>query len=186
LSGTPSHRMDFNRRVVDWVREHAVAAGRPRRARIDAAHWQRRLAELAERHGVTGASLGILRLHPGHDDERVEAVYGVLNKDTGVEATNDSLFQIGSISKVWTATIVMQLVDEGLIDLDAPIVNVLPELRLSDPDVTKQVTMRHLLTHTSGIDGDVFTDTGSGDDCLEKYVGWVDAAPMNHPLGDAL
>ena len=31
--------------------------------------------------------------------------------------------------------------------------------------------MRHLLTHTSGIDGDVFTDTGRGDDCLEKYVG---------------
>ena len=30
--------------------------------------------------------------------------------------------------------------------------------------------MRHLLTHTSGIDGDVFTDTGRGDDCLEKYV----------------
>ena len=32
------------------------------------------------------------------------------------------------------------------------------------------MTLRHLLTHTSGIDGDVFTDTGRGDDCLEKYV----------------
>ena len=39
-----------------------------------------------------------------------------------------------------------------------------------DPDVTKQVTIWHLLTHTSGIDGDVFTDTGRGDDDLEKYV----------------
>ena len=64
----------------------------------------------------------------------------------------------------------MQLVDEGLLDLDTPVVEVLPELRLSDPDVTKSVTIRHLLTHTSGIDGDVFTDTGRGDDCLEKYV----------------
>ena len=72
---------------------------------------------------------------------------------------------------MWTATVVMQLVDEGLLDLDAPIVEVLPELRLADPDVTKRVTMRHLLTHTSGIDGDVFTDTGRGDDCLERYVG---------------
>ena len=62
----------------------------------------------------------------------------------------------------------MQLVDEGALDLDAPITDILPELRLVDPDVARQVTMRHLLTHTSGIDGDVFTDTGRGDDCLEK------------------
>ena len=116
-------------------------------------------------------------------DELVEAAYGVLNKDTGVEATTDSVFQIGSISKVWTATVVMQLVDEGLLDLDAPISEVLPELRLADPDVTKQVTMRHLLTHTSGIDGDVFTDTGRGDDCIEKYVAQLDEVAQNHPLG---
>ncbi len=43
--------------------------------------------------------------------------------------------------------------------------------------------MRHLLTHTSGIDGDVFTDTGRGDDCLEKYVALLDEAAQNHPLG---
>ena len=138
--------------------------------RIDAAHWQRRLTTLAARHGVPGATLGILRVTPGREDELVEAATGVLNKDTGVEVTTDSLFQIGSISKVWTATLAMQLVDEGLLDLDAPIIDVLPELPLGNPDVAKQVTMRHLLTHTSGIDGDVFTDTGRGDDCLEKYV----------------
>ena len=59
----------------------------------------------------------------------------------------------------------------------------LPELRLADADVAQQVTMRHLLTHTSGIDGDVFTDTGRGDDCLEKYVAQLDEAAQNHPLG---
>ncbi len=107
----------------------------------------------------------------------------MLNKDTGVPATSDSLFQIGSISKVWTATLALQLVDEGLLDLDAPVAEVLPELRLADPDVTKQVTMRHLLTHTSGIDGDVFTDTGRGDDCIEKYVAKLTDVAQNHPLG---
>ena len=71
----------------------------------------------------------------------------------------------------------MRLVDEGLLALDAPVVEVLPELRLADPEVTKQVTMRHLLTHTSGIDGDVFTDTGRGDDCLEKYVALLGEQP---------
>ncbi len=107
----------------------------------------------------------------------------MLNKDTGVPTTTDSLFQIGSISKVWTTTVVMQLVDEGLIDLDAPIVDVLPELKLADPVTASKVTMRHLLTHTSGIDGDVFTDTGRGDDCLEKYVAALAGEAQNHPLG---
>ncbi|TYB41246.1 serine hydrolase [Actinomadura chibensis] len=180
LDGPPSHRADFNRRIVDWVERYAGGTGR---APIDAAHWQRRLGELADRHRVPGAVLGILRVVPGCEDELVEAAHGVLNTATGVAATPDSLFQIGSMTKVWTATLVMQLVDEGLLDLDAPVVDVLPELRLSDPDGTKRVTMRHLLTHTSGIDGDVFTDTGRGDDCVEKYTAELAEVARNHPLG---
>jgi CubicO group peptidase (beta-lactamase class C family) len=122
-------------------------------------------------------------LTPGQDDDLVEAAYGVLNQNTGVETTTDSLFQIGSMTKVWTATVVMQLVDEGLLDLDAPILEVMPELRLRDPAVEKGLTMRHLLTHTSGIDGDLFTDTGRGDDVLEKYAATLSEATQNHPLG---
>ncbi|GAA3623943.1 hypothetical protein GCM10022267_07560 [Lentzea roselyniae] len=173
LDGKPSHREDFNRRVVDWVREHAE-----KRVPLDAKHWQRRLSALAKKHGVPGAALGILR-----DDEIVQAHHGVLNTATGAEVTDDSMFQIGSISKVWTTTVVMQLVDEGLLDLDAPIIDVLPELKLTDHVAERKVTMRHLLTHTSGIDGDVFTDTGRGDDCLERYTELLADAAQNHPLG---
>ncbi|PRY38730.1 serine hydrolase [Umezawaea tangerina] len=183
LEGPPSHRIDFNRRIADWVRRYAGDVVGPRRPRIDTAHWQRRLSALAARHDVPGAALGILRLRPGGDDELVEVAHGLLNTVTGVEATTDSVFQIGSISKVWTATVALQLVDEGLLDLDAPIADVLPELRLAEQDVTKSVTMRHLLTHTSGIDGDVFTDTGRGDDCLEKYVALLADVAQNHPIG---
>ncbi|MFD7894542.1 serine hydrolase [Streptomyces sp. NPDC059743] len=188
LNGPPSHRADFNRRVAEWVEQYAGPRGSAPRVPIDAAHWQRRLDELARRHRVPGAALGILRLGTdggtdGGTDELVRASYGVLSKRTGVEVTDDSLFQIGSITKVWTTTVVMQLVDEGLLDLDAPIADVLPELRLADPDVAKRVTMRHLLTHTSGIDGDVFTDTGRGDDCLELYVDLLKDVEQNHPLG---
>jgi dipeptidyl aminopeptidase/acylaminoacyl peptidase len=179
IDGTPSQRKDLNQRVVDWVELHAGVGY----ASIDAAHWQRRLDELAKKHRVPGAALGILRMRPGREDERVELATGVLNVETGVEATPDSVFQIGSMTKVWTATLAMQLVDEGKLDLDTPVVDVLPELELSDPTVAKTVTMRHLLTHTSGIDGDVFTDTGRGDDCLEKYVAGLKDAAQNHPLG---
>ncbi|MBP2335440.1 dipeptidyl aminopeptidase/acylaminoacyl peptidase/CubicO group peptidase (beta-lactamase class C family) [Saccharothrix coeruleofusca] len=183
LNGPPSHRIDFNRRVVDWVRQYAGSASGPRRPRLDAAHWQRRLTALAQRHGVPGAVLGVLRVRPDGEDELVEAAHGVLNRATGVAATTDSLFQLGSITKVWTATVVMRLVDQGRLDLDAPVADVLPELRLADPEVAARVTARHLLTHTSGIDGDVFTDTGRGDDCLERYVAELAEVAQNHPLG---
>ncbi|MCS7475644.1 serine hydrolase [Umezawaea endophytica] len=181
LLGPPSQRLDFNHRVLDWLEQHTARAGK---ASIDAAHWQRRLARLAERHKVPGAQLGVFRLGTGGTaDELVEVAHGVLNVRTGAPVDTDSLFQIGSITKVWTATVVMALVDEGLLDLDTPVVDVLPELKLADPDITKSVTVRHLLTHTSGIDGDVFTDTGRGDDCLERYVDVLGEAGQNHPVG---
>ena len=181
MTGSLSQRIDYNRQVVDWVTQYTSATKRPK---ADAGHWQRRLAVLATRRRVPGATLGILRAGDANtQDELVEAAYGTLNADTGIETTTDSLFQIGSITKVWTSTVLMQLVDEGLLDLDAPVVTVLPELRLTDPDVTARVTVRHLLTHTSGIDGDVFTDTGRGDDCLEKYVALLADVRQNHPLG---
>jgi dipeptidyl aminopeptidase/acylaminoacyl peptidase/CubicO group peptidase (beta-lactamase class C family) len=171
LNGRPSHRADYNQRILDWVTQTPS---------IRADHWRRRLAELARKHGVPGAALGILRLDT---DEVVTVSAGVLSKATDVAVTDDSVFQIGSITKVWTTTLVMQLVDEGLVELDAPIADVLPELRLSDPQVAKRVTLRHLLTHTSGIDGDVLTDTGRGDDCVARYVEQLELAALNHPLG---
>src|ERR1700722_16308649 len=181
LDGTPSHRIDYNQRVVDWGEQYAGTSKRPK---IDVAHWQRRLAVLAERHKVPGASLGILRLGTdGRPDEVIGAAYGYANAPAKIEATTDTLFQIGSMSKVWTATLAMQLVDEGKLDLDAPVAEVLPELQLDDSETAKTVTMRHLLNHTSGIDGDVFTDTGRGDDCVEKYVGLMSGVKQNHPLG---
>ena len=179
LLGRPSHRMDYNRRVLSWLDQYVDRAGRPR---LDTDHWQRRLEVLARKHHVPGAQLGILE-GDGEGWDLVEAAYGVLNLRTGQPATTDSVFQIGSISKVWTATVVMQLVDEGRIALDTPVVEVIPELQLSDPEVAKQLTIWHLLTHTSGIDGDVFTDTGRGDDCLERYTALLADVAQNHPLG---
>lgn len=149
-----------------------------------ARHWQDRLTELAVEHEVPGASLAVLRLDPGPGGaEVVEAVHGVLSLSTGVEVTPDSLFQIGSITKVWTTTLLMQLADEGKLELDTPVVELVPGLRLADPELTASVTVRHLLTHTSGIGGDVFADTGRGDDCVEQYVAGLADVAVTHPLG---
>src|SRR6516164_6198995 len=99
------------------------------------AHWTARLSELAVQEGVPGATLGVW------DDGRENlACYGVLNGATGVAATPDSLFQIGSITKVWTATMIMQLAEEGRLSLDTTVSQVLPGVRLGQPDASAEVT----------------------------------------------
>jgi CubicO group peptidase (beta-lactamase class C family) len=183
-SATPEAGGPPDRPATDApVRGSIAPAHGTHRPGLDATHWRGRLAELGERHRVPGAVLGILRVAEGRPDEGLKVATGILSLRTGVAATSDALFQIGSITKVWTATLVMSLVDAGLLDLDAPVVEVLPGLQLSDPEVTRRITVRHLLTHTGGIDGDVFTDTGRGDDCLERYVALLSDVAQNHPLG---
>src|SRR6266851_1627710 len=143
---------------------------------LNAANWTTRLRDLASGARVPGATLAIWS-----DGQEVLAAYGVLNFATQVPVTTDSLFQVGSITKIWTATMIMQLIDEGLLSLDTTVSEALPGTRLGAGDVGDQVTVRHLLTHTSGIDGDIFTDTGRGDDCVERYVGLLAEAASTFP-----
>jgi CubicO group peptidase (beta-lactamase class C family) len=147
---------------------------------MDVLGWRPRFEELTHAHGVPGASLAVLA-----DGEVQALAAGVLHTGTGVEATTDSLFQIGSITKVYTATMVMRLLDQGLTTLDTPVVEVLPEFRVADPDVSRRVTLRHLLAHTSGINGDPVIDAGRGDDCLARFVEGCADVPQCHALGAA-
>ena len=142
-------------------------------------HLPTLLDEGIERYAVPGASVAVL-----HGDETFECAAGVVNLDTGVEATTDAVFQIGSITKIWTTTLMMQLVDEGLVHLDDPVQRHLPEFGLADPDAAAQITVRQLLDHSSGMDGDFFEDTGRGDDCVERFVLACRALPQLHPPGE--
>ena len=140
---------------------------------------QARLDALARRHSVAGATLGIL-----DGDDVVEWATGVVNAGTGVETTTDSLFQIGSNTKVITATLTMRLAEEGLFDLDEPLRTYLPELKVGDARTTERITIRHLLTHTSGLQGDFFPDTGKGDDSVERYVSELSRLKRLHAIGE--
>jgi CubicO group peptidase (beta-lactamase class C family) len=140
--------------------------------------WPEHLAERAREFHVPGASLAVLV-----DDEVFATACGVLNARTGVETTCDSVFQMGSITKVWTTTLVMQLVDEGKLDLDARVIEMLPAFGLADADAARAITLRQLLTHTSGIDGDQFVDTGRGDDAIERFVAYLHDVGCVHQPG---
>jgi CubicO group peptidase (beta-lactamase class C family) len=138
-----------------------------------------KLKRSIRKHGVPGASIAILK------GRRVvaSAAAGVINVDTKVPATTDTVFQIGSITKVFTATLIMQLVDDGLLSLDTPILEYLPEFQIADQATRRAVTARHLLSHTSGIDGDFFVDSGRGDDAIARLIPMMTLLPSVFPLG---
>jgi len=134
------------------------------------------LAALAEhaldRWGVTGAAIGLL-----HDGEASYAAFGINSAETRQPVTPETLFRIASISKPFTATLAMTLVNDGLLDLDRPIADYLPGVALTDGPVAWQqaITMRHLLSHTAGIDCELGVDlmsAGMGDDALGKAIGY--------------
>lgn len=148
---------------------------------FDNTRWQVRLDELCAAHDIPGASLAVLAGGEIH-----ELATGVLHRGTGVAATTDSVFQIGSISKVYTATLVMQLVDSGDIDIDTPVAELLAGFAVADQEASRTVTVRQLLTHTSGISGDFTIDTGRGDDCLARYVEACARVGQDCPPGTAI
>jgi CubicO group peptidase (beta-lactamase class C family) len=138
-----------------------------------------RLPGLLRDHGVPAAAWGVL-----HAGQIVDGAAGLLSTTTGVEATPDSVFQIGSITKLWTSTLVLQLVDEGKIDLDLPVRTYLPEFRIGDEAAGAAITTRQLLNHTAGFEGDIFTDTGPGDDCVAKFVETLHDVPQLFAPGE--
>lgn len=149
--------------------------------RFDVDRWQARLDELRAAHHVPGTSLAVLTDGTVH-----ELASGLLHRGTGVEVTPDSVFLAGSLAKTYTATLVMQLVDSGDLDLDAPVVSVLPEFATPDPEAAKTITIRQLLSHTGGVTNDFNHDTGRGDDCLAKYVEAARNVALDCPPGTAL
>jgi CubicO group peptidase (beta-lactamase class C family) len=136
------------------------------------------IAAEMERLGVPGVAVGIY--YKGHE---YTAGFGVTNVDFPLPVEADTLFQIGSTTKTFTATTVMRLVEQGKLDLFTPLVNYLPDLKLSTDEITSQVTLRDLFTHTGGWVGDVFDDFGPGDDALAKYVEKMGGLEQLTPLG---
>ena len=133
-----------------------------------------------KRTKTPGVAVGILL-----DGRAYGEGFGVTNVAVPTDVDHETLFQIGSTGKTFTATAVMRLVDSGDLDLDVPVRRYLPELRLRDADVQRRVTFRHLLTHTAGWAGDLFLDTGRGEDALAKVVAAMRKIPQLTPLGSA-
>ena len=127
---------------------------------------------------VPGVAIGIW-----HKGREYAEGFGVTSVEHPLPVTPDTLFQTGSISKTFTGTIIMKLVEDGRVDLDAPVKRYLEDFKVQDPAVTEKVTVRHLLTHMGGWVGDYFNDFGNGDDALGKMVKDIARMPQVQPMG---
>src|SRR5580704_19304182 len=104
-----------------------------------------RIEAAMKRYHVPGVAVGVC--WQGHEHVRG---FGVTNVDHPLPVDADTLFRIGSTTKTFTATAMMRLVEQGRVDLRAPVRTYLPDLALSDEAVANSVTVRQLMNHSAG------------------------------------
>ncbi len=137
-----------------------------------------RLDELCWRFDIVGAVVGV-----SIGGEHSVAVHGVAHATNDTALTRDTFLMAGSVTKAMTATIVALLRAKGRLDLDAPVVSVVPEFRVHDEAATASISLRHLLTHTAGFDGDIWPDLGEGDDAIDRLVASLSTCAQLSPPG---
>ncbi len=121
---------------------------------------------LADWH-VPGLALGIVR-----DGKTLYcAGYGYGDVEQGSVATPDTVFAIGSITKSFTVAGLVTLFDEGRLDWDSPVRNILPEFALADPVATAHTTPRDMVTHRTGMARHDMLWYGSGLDADQLFAG---------------
>lgn len=137
-----------------------------------------KMKDIQAEYNLPGLVIGVLK-------EGVSTMYpqGHLSDDKITEVTADTAYGIGSISKVFTATLAMSLVNQGKLDLNQPIIEYVPHLPLQDEASRKSVTMHHLLTHRGGFEGDGFIENGDGESALAEWIEGFTALEQVVPAG---
>jgi CubicO group peptidase (beta-lactamase class C family) len=111
------------------------------------------------------------------------ATAGLRNSVTADPVTSDTVMHVGSIAKIFNTVLVLQLVDDGLITLEDPIVRYLPEFQLRNPEALQGITCGMLLNHTSGIDCDVPPDHGPDQERIVDAIARCREAGQLHAPG---
>jgi CubicO group peptidase (beta-lactamase class C family) len=132
---------------------------------------------------IPGLALAVVR------DGRIVHARGFGEADSSGRAVSPQTpFVIGSLSKSVTALAVMQLVEAGKVELDAPVQRYLPWFRVADEEASARITVRHLLNQTSGLStktGRSFQGSGdTSDAALERAVRKLSTAELTEPAGE--
>lgn len=131
----------------------------------------------AKEFGIPGVAVGVLA-----DGREIHVSHGVTNTDHPLPVDEHTLFHLASVSKSFTATALMCLVERGRVELDAPVRRYVPDLRLADEDAAARITVLNLLNHTAGLDWNL-VDADDGDGSLAAFVAQLDRLPLITPPG---
>lgn len=137
------------------------------------------VADARAKNKVPGVAVGLLL-----DGRETVAVSGVTSVDNPLDVTDHTLFMIGSTSKTYCATTMMTLVEQKKVGLDDLVTRYLPRFRLRSAVAARTLTIRHLLTHTGGWDGDIEGDGTWGEDSLANFVAALRKRPQETPVGE--
>jgi CubicO group peptidase (beta-lactamase class C family) len=133
--------------------------------------------EEMQRQHIPGLALALA------EGDQVTYIKGYGKADqSGRPVTPQTPFLLASVSKSLTATAIMQMVEAGKVELDSPVQRYIPEFRVSDPVASHQITVRHLLLHTSGLPVTA-CDTSSNAQSLEAYVSELQSVKLDGPVG---
>ena len=132
----------------------------------------------AKEFDIPGAVVGVWV-----DGRELIACHGVTSLDNPLPVDRDTLFVLGSVTKTYTATAIMRLVEAGRVELEAPVRRYVPELRLPDEGAAAQITILNLLNHTAGLDTRMVFDSGDGDDALAGEVAKMAEVTLIGPVG---
>jgi CubicO group peptidase (beta-lactamase class C family) len=144
------------------------------------------LEEIVSRWGIPGLSVGIV------DGDKIiyTRSFGVQSLETQVPVTSESIFCLQSIAKCFVSSAVMQLMERGKIQLDAPLVQYLPYFKLDD-ERYPQITIRQILSHTSGLPdmdefdyNDLVSHPEVDDGAAERYVRGLSSMKLVHAPGE--
>ena len=123
-----------------------------------------RVTEAMEKHHVPGVALGVV-----YEGRTTTRGFGVTSVEDPHPVTAGTVFPIASISKTFASTAIMRLVEQHKIDLRAPVRTYLPDFRVEDEAVSRDVTVWHLLTHAGGWEGQI-APADNGDETLARFV----------------
>ena len=101
--------------------------------------------DIKKDHEASGIAVAII---DKSGKTQYEKFWGVRDLESGKEVNGDTIFGLASVTKSFTALSIMQLEEKGIIDLDAPISQYIPEF--TNKNQSKKVTVRHLLSHAGG------------------------------------
>jgi len=157
-----------------------VNASRAQQAETDFAAIDAYVTEQMNNLGIPGMALGIVQ------DGQIAHVQGFGVADlSGRAVTPQTPFYIGSVTKSFTALAVMQLVEAGKIDLDAPVQTYLPRFELADKEASAKITVRNLLNQTTGISTKDGMRFWASQQALEETVRGLGDLPLSQPVGTA-